>query len=81
MIKLEKELDSLRTANSKLNKRIGDEIIADDSDGSIPSDDDDFPTTVNTQHYQVDQQFSGKYYFLTNVSMVCKCIFLDEQFH
>lgn len=69
LIKIEKELEVVRAANAKLSQRLGDEII-DDSDDSILSDrDDEYTTDVNTRYYQLDAQFSGQYYFLTNVSL------------
>lgn len=63
------ENDLLREANRKLNARVGDEIISDDS--SIDSLD-DFQTEINTRYYQYDQPFSGKYGFITNVSFEIK---------
>lgn len=66
-VRLEKKLEDLQRANMKLSKRIGDEIIKDsDTDKSISSED-EYQTTVNTRHMQLDQAFSGPYYFLTNV--------------
>lgn len=68
VIKLEKQLETVKEANSRLSKRIGDEII-DDSDDSILSDGaDDYSTNINTRYYQLDEQFSGGFYYLTNVS-------------
>lgn len=64
---IKKELKDVKAANAKLSLRIGDEIV-DDSDDSILSDgDDEYSTKVNTRHHQLDAQFSGPFYFLTNV--------------
>lgn len=69
VIEIKKELEVVRAANARLSKRLCDEIV-DDSDDSILSDlDDEYTTAVNTRHYQLDSQFSGKYYFLTNVCL------------
>lgn len=65
----------VKEANARLSKRIGDEII-DDSEESILFDDDDddeYSTNVNTRYHQLDEQFSGPYYYLTNVSCFVAC--------
>lgn len=68
VIKLEKELEMVKEANAKLFKRIGDEVIDNSDDSILSNNDDEYSTNVNTRYHQLDAQFSGKYFYLTNVS-------------
>lgn len=65
-IKIENE--ELRTAIQKLNLRLGDEIVSDDSITSLVSDCEMPENGVNTREFAIDHQFADKYYFITNVS-------------
>lgn len=65
-IKLEKEVETLRSAVSKLSRRIGDEIV-----GESDSDDSEIIVQrpeIHTQHYQRDTLLGKRYFYITNVS-------------
>lgn len=47
--------------------RLGDEIVS-SSDESVESDVEN-QNPVNTRHYQIDNQFAPKYFFITNVRL------------
>lgn len=66
-VKLEKEIVMLRESLKTLNARVGDEIIDDSSDSSLEDENEESKNSVNTRHYQIDEQFAPKYYFITNV--------------
>lgn len=72
---MEGEIEALRDALRRLNARSGDEVItdSDDNDESILNDteEDTHQPVVNTRHSDRDSQFAAKYYFKTNVCIIC----------
>lgn len=66
VIEVKNENKLLREAINRMNARLGDENISDDD--SIYSMD-DIDVEVNTRHYENDHQLTGKYGFITNVSL------------
>lgn len=60
----------LRSTNSRLNKRIGDEILSDSDDSVFSVDNYPSENVVNTRNYQLDGQFAKHHYFITNVRLI-----------
>lgn len=71
MIKLEDEKRNLAASLTRLNQRIGVEIISDsDSSAGALESDPETQSDVNTRHMQLDAEFAKNYYFITQVSPV-----------
>lgn len=70
VIKLEKEISTLRAANSKLNQRLGGVEAVDSSFERSLSDSELVLSEpkINTRYYQIDPRFAPTFYYITNVS-------------
>lgn len=69
VVKLEKRVEELNTANVYLNKRIGADNIndSDESDSALSDDEETHDIIINTRHEEYDTQFASLYPFKTNV--------------
>lgn len=80
VLKIKKErIDVLENAIRALSDRIGTEII-DDSDedhGANSIKVTRYENNVNTLHYQLDDEFGEKFYFITNVIKIMNSIFIS----
>lgn len=68
LLQVEEEVEVLKKALNRMSMRLGDEIVTDDSGSSLDIEDEVYENPVNTRHYEIDDQFAPKYYFITNVS-------------
>lgn len=68
-MKLEGENTTLRSALSRLARRVGDEQI-DSSDDSSADDIVVGSPKANTRHFQTDNIFASTYYYINNVNFI-----------
>lgn len=68
LAKVKQENEALRAANIKMNVCMGDIIVSEDSSSSSDGEIDMPENVVNTRNYSTDSQFTGDYFFITNVS-------------
>lgn len=70
-VKLEEEIDVLRSSLTKVNKRVGVEEVVGSSDDSTLSDEIILGSPeANTRYDQVDCFFASEYYYITNVKLI-----------
>ena len=66
-LQLKEENDRLKKTIKQLNERLGDEIIEDSEESTSSVDGTEYKTLVNTRHYQRDELFASRCFYITDV--------------